>query len=97
MLEWFSRCSRYLEYVPLVIIGLLLVAEHELEKRALHLSFQIVITSVIYIVFFLLVLRYGHSKILAVVVCGLLWVSLVHLKNCLIPSLSAPYMLGLSR
>jgi len=97
MLKFFQNLYQkyysYLEYVPIIIIGLLLVAETEMKKKAFHLSFQIIITTIIYTVFFFLILHYGKSKTMAVIVCALLWVSLIYLKNCLL-SPSVSYMLN---
>lgn len=74
----------YFEYVPLLIITLLLVAEEELEKRALHLSFQIAIMIITATVFFALVLKFGNGKTFSALVCIVVWIVLVYAKKQLI-------------
>ena len=86
MFELFKKCKNILDYLPLVLVTVLFVAESELEKHALVTSCQIAITVVTLSIFYILIIRYKNSKFFAVFVSIVLWFILVCIKKKYIPN-----------
>ena len=79
-----DNLKKLTDYVPLVLITLLFVAETELQDHALNISVQIALTIFIIIVFFT-VLHQCNSKKIAITISFVLWIILVYIKNIYIP------------
>ena len=71
----------YFEYVPMFLLSLLLVADHELDQQIFHVSCKMIMMIIVFFVFFALTLYLEKSRTLAVLVTGILWVILLRLKK----------------
>lgn len=79
--NFFSRHKHVLEYIPVVLVTLLLVAEVELEKHAVNLSCQLAITIFVLGIFFFFVSTLKSHRIIAFVICIVTWIALVYCKQ----------------
>jgi len=86
MFDFFKKYKTIFDYLPLVLITVLFVAEAEMEKQALHTSCQLAITIVTLAIFYILVIRYKNAKLLAVLVCLIIWFILVYIKKKYVPN-----------
>lgn len=81
MLEVFKKYKNILDYLPVVLITLLFVAEAEFEKHAVNTSCQISITIITLAIFYILVIRYKNTKFLALLVSLFIWIILIYIKK----------------
>ena len=81
MFKIFNKYKKYMEYLPLMLVGIYFVAEAEMEKHAVNTSCQLIITLITVIIFFLLLFKFRQHKIVALLVASALWVILVFAKN----------------
>ena len=85
MKELMNKCKGYLDYLPLMLITLLFIAETELEHHAVHMSCQIAITIITLSIFFIVVINIKDSKVLGFTVALTVWIILIYIKNrCLL-------------
>jgi uncharacterized membrane protein YecN with MAPEG domain len=84
--RFFKRYTRMGEYIPVILVGLLFVAEEQLRVHALHISCQLAITIVCAVLFFTVLFYCGTHKYTAFAITLFLWVILVYLKNTYMPS-----------
>lgn len=77
----FKKYQKYFDYLPLLLITLLFVADAELETKAVNLSCQIVIMITCVSVFFIIALKFRNSKVIAFFIAVAFWLILVHIKN----------------
>lgn len=68
------------DYVPMVLVSLLFIAEKELSNHALNVSLQLALTIFIIIVFFT-ILYQCQSKKMAIIGSFILWIILVYIKD----------------
>ena len=78
-----NSIKKITDYIPFFIIGLLLIADEEIENHATDISCQLVINIIVYIVFFLALL-YFRKRLLCIIICIVLWLFLIFLKKRLI-------------
>lgn len=81
----FADYRRYSEYIPIFLIGILFIAEADIEKHAVLTSYQIAIMIITLTLFYLLLFKFGKRHIAALLSIGL-WIGLVYIKHRLIPS-----------
>jgi intracellular septation protein A len=86
MFEYFKTCKNFLDYLPLVLVTILFVAEAEMEKHALHTSCQMVITITTLVIFYLMVMKFKNTKLLSLIVAVIVWITLVYIKKKYIPA-----------
>lgn len=83
----FLKLKNYTEYLPILLITLLFITDSEVDKHALSMSCQMVITIICAVIFFLIVIKMRKSKLLAFITAGITWVILVYIKRVyIIPS-----------
>lgn len=85
MKEFIDKHKKILDYLPLMLLTLLFITEAELEKHAVHLSCQMVITIVCMVVFFIIAINIKNSRVLAFTIALFFWVVLIYAKNVYIP------------
>ncbi len=68
------------DYIPMVLVSLLFIAEKELSNHALNVSLQLALTIFIIIVFFT-ILYQCQSKKMAIIVSFIVWIFLVCIKD----------------
>jgi hypothetical protein len=68
------------DYIPMVLISLLFIAEKELSNHALNVSLQLALTIFIIIVFFT-ILYQCQSKKMAIIVSFIVWIFLIYIKG----------------
>jgi len=85
MFNTFKKYRQYIEFFPIVLIGLLFITEAEMEKSALNMSCQLTITIVTVLMFFLIVMKFPRSKGVAFIVALVLWIVLVYVKKQYVP------------
>lgn len=73
--------SKYTEYIPIVLLSLMFVADEQLEHKALSMSCQTCIMVICSIIFFMLLLKFSYSKYTAFIITGVLWVLLIYIKQ----------------
>jgi hypothetical protein len=86
MFEYFRTCKNFLDYLPLVLITLLFVAEAEMEKHALNTSCQMVITIITLVIFYLIVMRFKNTKLIALIIAMVVWIVLIYIKKKYVPT-----------
>lgn len=86
MFELFQKYKSILDYLPLVLITVLFVAESELELHALNTSCQIAITILTLGIFYILSIRYKNTKFIALLVSLTIWIVLVYIKKKYVPN-----------
>lgn len=72
--------KKYSDYIPFLLIGLLLIADEEMDNHAIELSCQMIINIIIYVSFFIMLL-YLKSKIICLLICVILWLILIFIKK----------------
>lgn len=87
MYESFKKYKAILDYLPLLLVGLFFVAEHELEKHAIHTSCQIMATAVVMIIFYLFMIRFKCSRYVALFLAGIIWIIFIYIKKTYLPKL----------
>ena len=68
------------DYITMVLISLLFIAEKELSNHALNVSLQLALTIFIIIVFFT-ILYQSQSKKMAIIVSFIVWIFLIYIKG----------------
>ena len=86
MLEYFKIYKNYLDYLPLMLLTLLFVAESEIELHALNTSCQIAITIITLAIFYIAIMRFKNTKLLALMFAVVVWIVLVYIKKKYIPA-----------
>jgi hypothetical protein len=81
MYNFFQKHKSIFDYLPMMLITLLFVAESELEKHAINTSCQMVITIFIMTLFYILVIYYKNTKTISLFVCCFLWIILIYIKK----------------
>ena len=81
MLEFIRKYRSILDYLPMLLVTLLFVAETELEKHAVNTSCQVAITIVTLVVFYVLILKWKNTRIFAFLVAMTIWVILIYVKK----------------
>lgn len=84
MKEFVEKYKGYLDYLPIMLLTLLFIAEAELEHHAVHLSCQMAITIITLSIFFLIVLNVENAKTLAFIIALTFWIVLTYCKSKLI-------------
>lgn len=72
--------SKVLDYLPLMLIPLLFIAEEEMEHHALKTSFQLGIVVLTSVIFFLIFFKF-RSRSIAFISAVILWAILQNIKN----------------
>lgn len=75
----------YIDYIPIMLIAFLFVAETELKTKSFATFCQLGIAFICGLIFFALVLLIGMKKINAILIATILWMTLVYLKKCYLP------------
>jgi hypothetical protein len=78
--------KKYMDFFPFLLVGLLLIKEEHIEKHAIDIGCQTAINIIIYVIFFI-GLFYIQNKILIVMICIILWISLIYFKKNIITNL----------
>jgi hypothetical protein len=86
LFDYFKICKNYLDYLPLVLITVLFVAESELELHALNTSCQIAITVITLVIFYMIVMRFKNTKMVALIIAIIVWITLIYIKKRYIPN-----------
>jgi hypothetical protein len=77
---------KHLEYIPVVLITLLFIAETELEAHATNMSCQLCTTIIAVVVFYSICMNFKNAKNIALMISVLIWVILVYIKkNYILP------------
>jgi len=87
MLNFIKTHKHKLEYIPLILISLLLVAEEELEHRTFHISCNLVFAFITIIIFSILVFKIKCKKYIAIALCIVVYFLLIHCKNLHFPKI----------
>jgi len=80
MIHLYNKCKYYLDYFPLILITLFFLTETEIEKHALHTSYQISITIITLTIFYIVTFRLKNNK-LAFFLALFTWVILIIVKK----------------
>ena len=86
LFDYFKSYTRFGEYIPAILIGVLFVAEEQLRVHALHISCQLAIAIICAVLFFTILFYCRVRKYTAFAITLVLWVTLVYLKNTYMPS-----------
>jgi hypothetical protein len=73
--------SKLCEYIPVALIGVLLIAEEDIHNHALKLSWQISILTLTMALFFILVIKCEQPRHKAFIACLILWVMMIYVKQ----------------
>jgi len=80
-----QKCSRILEFIPFLLLPVFLLKDSQLHKHAINMSCQLMITVVVSVVFLLAILRFGLTRENAVLLSGMIWVTLIYIKQTFVP------------
>lgn len=80
ILHVYNKCKYYLEYFPLILITLFFLTETEIEKHALHTSYQLAITIITLSLFYIIAFRMKNNK-MAFFVSLIAWIILTIIKK----------------
>jgi hypothetical protein len=80
MIHLYNKCKYYLDYFPLILITLFFLTETEIEKHALHTSYQIAITIITLTIFYIVTFRLKNNK-LAFFLALFTWIILTIVKK----------------
>jgi hypothetical protein len=82
ILPWqVSSCIGYIEYIPVILLAMLFVADSDLDNHAIRLSWQLLITVTMVILFFVLIWQGICTKTVAILVVSIIWIILVYMKR----------------
>lgn len=73
--------QKHLEYIPIMLITLLFIAEAELETHAANMSCQLCTTVIVVVIFYSICFNFKNAKNIALVIAVILWVLLVYVKK----------------
>lgn len=76
----FTKCRNFGEYLPLVLVTLLFVAENELGNHAISVAFQLGITAIVLCIFYLTLACFG-GRYIALFIAVVIWIALIYLKK----------------
>lgn len=81
-----SKCKRVFEYIPLIVLlVIMVVAEEEMDRSLIRASWSAVFTFVILaFVYILLVVFKVRHKGIVLAIAIILWVILVYVKQCIL-------------
>jgi hypothetical protein len=86
MLKYINKCkdySQYSEYIPLFLIAILFISNHEECKTHLHLRFYSLIIYIIGLfILYILMIYFKLNKILTLIIFFMIWIILVYTKRC---------------
>lgn len=74
--------GKKMEYIPIMLIALLFIAEEEMDHHLANTSCQLVISLLAVICFIVIVGYFGCSKKFAIFLICILWFFLVYTKRC---------------
>lgn len=81
MFQLIQNYKEYKDYIPIMLITLLFIAENEVEKHAINTCCQIAITIITVTVFFLFLIQLRRPKLFAFTIAFFFWVFLVYIKK----------------
>lgn len=82
MFATLGKYKKYGDYIPLMLIAILFMAENEIKNHTVQSSCQLVISLLTLLIFFLVAIKFKSGKYYGFITAFLLWVILVYLKNC---------------
>lgn len=85
MFAFVKKYRTYTEYLPIVLLGLLFIADTEIEKHAVKMSCQLTITIFTLLIFFIVAIKFPKAKIIAFITAFVLWVMLIYVKRQYLP------------
>lgn len=80
MKHLYLNVKEVLDYVPMILFGLLLVADSEIEKHAINTCSQMTIVIITLIIFFTISIYY-KNKNLAIIISFMIWIVLIRCKK----------------
>lgn len=78
-MDW--KWKELFDYVPLLFIGILLLAEKELEKHTFKTSCQLGTTVITLLVFYVMYFRFRFGKYFSIGIAVMAWVLLVYIRK----------------
>jgi hypothetical protein len=74
-------CKKYYDYIPVALIGLLFIAETDMERHAIHTSCHMCINIISIVLFYCIILHYEKSKVFAFFTSIIIWGVLMYIKD----------------
>ncbi len=81
MIDYFNKYKSYIDYIPLVLVGLIFLSESDLEKHAFKTGCQICITVACLTIFYICSLNFTNGKVVGLCLAAVLWLILIYLKR----------------
>lgn len=85
MFEVFTKYKKYTDYIPMILIAVLFMAENEIENHTFHSTCNMFIGALTLFIFFVIGLKLKSGKMYGFLFALIIWVTLVYLKNCYFP------------
>lgn len=81
MYDTIKNVRNYTEYIPIMLLGILFIAEEEIERHAINISYQMAISAATAVVFFVLFMRFKLGKRTCFLLATLMWLMLIYVKR----------------
>jgi hypothetical protein len=81
MLTKIKNIKQYIEYIPIFLIVLLFIAEHECKNHIKTYFCSLIATIITLIIMYVLLIYVRMNKIAAFIIITLLWIILVYAKR----------------
>jgi hypothetical protein len=81
MFNILTKYKNLFDYIPLLFLTLFFVTDAEMEKHAVHTTFQMIIRISCLFVFYIMIIYYKHPKSIALIIAILLWIILTYTKQ----------------
>lgn len=79
--HFFKKFQPYFEYLPLMLIPLILISEDQVNHQAVSVSCKMSIIILTTMLFFLLIMKFRVPRHIAFMSVIILWIVFVHLKK----------------
>lgn len=87
MLTFFNNIKPHFEYLPLLLLPLLLISEEQIHGHALITSLKLSITVFLYALFFILCCHYNCNKMSAIIIIVILYILMTFFRKRILTNL----------
>lgn len=84
----FSKLYQVWEYIPLMLITFLFVAEAEIGNKVIGTTWNLVLALGIIVILYILLVLVKLPKFFVIIIAAVLWISFIFLKKIVLPTSS---------
>ena len=77
--------QKHLEYVPLVLLGIFLASESEMDKKTLSTMWNLLLSFTILVIIYVAVSVLKCKKTITLALAVIIWIFFIYLKRCIMP------------